>query len=103
MLRLFGALRAGGLMKRLGAVEEAARTVFDFIPYPPLFNITGQPAMSVPLWWNGEGLPVGVQLAGRFGDDATLFRVAGQLERARPWSERRPAVHAPEAFESIVA
>ncbi|MEP7383519.1 MAG: amidase [Gemmatimonadota bacterium] len=94
LLKLFGALGAGRLMKRLGAIGEAAATIFDFTPYPPLFNITGQPAMSVPLWWNGEGLPVGVQLAGRFGDDATLFRVAGQLERARPWGGRWPGVHA---------
>ncbi len=98
MLRFFGALRAGGLMKRLGAIGEAAATVFDFTPYPPLFNITGQPAMSVPLWWNGEGLPIGVQLAGRFGDDATLFRVAGQLERARPWGERHPPLFAVDAI-----
>ncbi|MCC6929831.1 MAG: amidase [Gemmatimonadaceae bacterium] len=95
MLRVFGALHAGGLMKRLGAVSQAAATVFDFIPYPPLFNVTGQPAMSVPLWWNGEGLPIGVQLAGRFGDDATLFRVAGQLERARPWATKWPSVSMP--------
>lgn len=94
ILKVFGALRAGGLMKKLGAVTQAAATVFDFIPYPPLFNVTGQPAMSVPLWWNSEGLPIGVQLAGRFGDDATLFRVAGQLERARPWIERWPALSA---------
>ena len=94
VLRAFGALRAGGLMKRLGAIEQAASTVFDFIPYPPLFNSTGQPAMSVPLFWNGEGLPVGVQLAGRFGADATLFRVASQLEEARPWKERWPVIAA---------
>ncbi len=99
MLKLFGALNAGGLMKRLGAIGEAAATVFDFTPYPPLFNVTGQPAMSVPLWWNAEGLPIGVQLAGRFGDDATLFRVAGQLERARPWAGRRPPVHAFDASD----
>jgi len=94
MLAIFGALGAGGLMKRLGAIREAAATIFDFTPYPPLFNITGQPAMSVPLHWNAAGLPIGVQLAARFGDDATLFRVAGALEQARPWAGRWPAVHA---------
>jgi amidase len=57
-------------------------------------NITGNPAMSVPLWWNGDGLPIGVHFLGRFGDEATLFRLAGQLEAARPWRDHRPPVSA---------
>ena len=57
-------------------------------------NVTGQPAMSVPLVWNRAGLPIGVQFFARFGDDATLFRLAGQLEQARPWAARRPPVWA---------
>ncbi len=57
-------------------------------------NVTGNPAMSVPLFWNGEGLPIGVHVLGRFGDEATLFRLAAQLEAARPWAHRRPPVHA---------
>ena len=57
-------------------------------------NLTGNPAMSLPLWWNGGGLPIGVHFLGRFGDDATLFRLAAQLERARPWIGRTPQVFA---------
>jgi len=66
----------------------------QFVPYTPLNNITGQPAMSVPLYWNAQGLPIGVHFVGRYADEATLFRLASQLETAQPWANRRPPVFA---------
>ena len=59
-----------------------------------VFNSTGQPAFSLPLHWSASGVPVGVQIVGRFGDETTLFRLASQLEQARPWAGKRPPVHA---------
>ena len=66
----------------------------DFVPFTPIQNVTGQPAMSVPLYWNDEGLPIGLHFAGRFGEEATLFRLASQLEEARPWASKIPPVSA---------
>jgi amidase len=65
----------------------------SFISFTQIQNYTGQPAMSVPLFWNENNLPIGVQFAGRFGDEATLFRLAGQLEQARPWRDKKPPIH----------
>jgi amidase len=71
-------------------VNTAVGRVFQFIPFTPLANITGQPSMSVPLYWNADGLPIGTLFTARYGDEGTLFHLAGQLERARPWAEGRP-------------
>jgi amidase len=68
-----------------------------FVPFTPIANITGQPAMSVPLHWNDAGLPIGTHFIGRFGDEAMLFRLAAQLEQARPWDARHPGVWADTA------
>jgi len=91
-MKLLGSLNAGGLINKLSGIDVLAEHVFGFMPYTPLFNVTGQPAMSVPLYWNDEGLPIGMQFVGRYGDEATLFRLASQLEKARPWSECIPPI-----------
>ena len=64
----------------------------DYVPYTPVQNLTGQPAISLPLHWSADGLPVGMMFAARFGDEATLFRLAAQLEAAQPWAGRHPKI-----------
>ncbi len=76
----------------LSAVEWMHK-VITASPYMGMFNQSGQPALSIPLYWNADGLPIGTHLAGQLGDEETLFSLSGQLERARPWAHRRPKVH----------
>ncbi len=78
----------GPALRLPGVIQRAAESTFSVAAFTPLANFTGRPSMSVPLWWNAEGLPVGAMFTGRFGDEATLFRLAAQLETARPWFHR---------------
>src|SRR5205085_1626431 len=64
-----------------------------FVPFTPLGNMTGQPAISLPLSWNADGLPIGSHLQAAYGREDVLLRVASQLEQARPWADRIPSVH----------
>jgi amidase len=70
--------------------EENFERQKRFTPWTALYNFSGQPAVSVPLHWNEAGLPIGVMLAGRMGEEATLISLSAQLEAARPWRDRRP-------------
>jgi amidase len=84
---------------RIGTVDIQERDltkgfapILEYVPFTPIQNATGQPAISLPLHWTRDGLPVGLMFSARFGDEATLFRLAAQLEDARPWRNRRPPI-----------
>jgi Asp-tRNA(Asn)/Glu-tRNA(Gln) amidotransferase A subunit family amidase len=68
--------------------QQIGERVFDFMPNTQPFNNTGQPAMTLPLAWSASGLPIGMQFVGRTGEEALLFRLAGQIEQAQPWFDR---------------
>lgn len=72
------------------ALDELAATALEKTANTMLFNMTGQPAISLPLYRSSAGLPIGVQFVGRFGAEATLLKLAAQLEAARPWRDQRP-------------
>ena len=83
----------GSILKLRRVIKRTVGRIFGFVPFTPLANITGQPSMSVPLYWNQQGLPIGTSFTARFGEEGLLFRLAGQLEAARPWAHRLPNVH----------
>jgi len=79
-----------GELDQTWPVEKLIPWLNAYVPFTPLANATGQPAMSVPLYWNADGLPIGSHFFGHHTDEVTLLRLASQLEQARPWTKRRP-------------
>jgi amidase len=90
---LLGVLARLGLME--GPLVQLSQQSLSYVPFTQLANLTGTPAMSVPLHWTADGLPLGVQLIGPFGSEALLLQLAGQLERAQPWMQRLPDLALP--------
>ncbi|HEY4973290.1 MAG TPA: amidase [Steroidobacteraceae bacterium] len=91
---LLGVLARLGLME--GALVQLSQQSLRYVPFTQLANLTGTPAMSVPLHWTADGLPLGVQFIGPFGSEARLLQLASQLERAQPWMQRLPDLALPE-------
>lgn len=89
--RLVSKVRAGKLMGLSGILDDLIQESLGWVPYTQLANLTGRPAISVPLHWTDAGLPLGVQFVGSIGSDGDLLRLAAQLEEARPWAHRHPA------------
>jgi amidase len=87
-LKLLTSLPASALLSQRGKVIEAFAPVFEASPYTMVANVTGQPSISLPLHWTADGLPMGMLFTARIGDEATLFRLAAQLEQAMPWRDR---------------
>lgn len=90
-LKLIGRTGATWVLEAMNVIRPLAAQTFEFVPWTPVFNVSGQPAMSVPLCWNREGLPIGMHFVGKWGEEATLFRLAGQLEKEKPWFDKVPA------------
>ncbi|MEO1194102.1 MAG: amidase [Pseudomonadota bacterium] len=86
------ALKLGPMHTNNPDSEAFMQAVSTFSPFTPMMNMSGQPAMTLPLGWSAEGLPLGVMLAADFGREDLLFRVAGQVEREAPWWDKRPAL-----------
>jgi len=85
-------LRIGEIDSMSEDLSHIAPILRRYMPATSMFNMSGQPAMSMPLAWNAAGLPLGMMFASRFGDEATLFRLAAQLEQERPWKHKLPPV-----------
>lgn len=89
-VRLLNKLGLSHHLLKLGVVDQIAEKLYSYFPYPPIANLTGQPSMNVPLFWNTQNLPIGTMFTAAMGNDALLYRLAAQLEQTQPWFNRVP-------------
>ncbi|HNJ87112.1 MAG TPA: amidase family protein, partial [Agitococcus sp.] len=86
--------KLGGLVHYLPILHHLAEQNFQWVVSTPVMNMTGNPSVSLPLHWSQDNLPIGMMFTARYGDEMTLFKLAGQLEQAKPWFNLRPAIFA---------
>jgi amidase len=91
-MKILLALGLGRVVLKSGIIEKMVTENLKWVPFTQLANLTGTPAMSVPLHWTASGLPIGSQFVAPHGGEGMLFRLAGQLEQAKPWFQRRPSL-----------
>ncbi|MGK2878482.1 MAG: amidase [Solirubrobacterales bacterium] len=89
--RFIHAARGGKLLLKSGIMEELIADNLGWVPYTQMANLTGRPAITVPVFWTDDEMPLGVQFNGSLGSDGALLQLAAQLEAARPWAQRHPA------------
>jgi amidase len=89
--QVVAAVHGGRLLEKISILDQLVNENLGWVPYTQLANMTGRPAMSVPLHWTAAGLPLGVQFIGRLGTEHPMLQLATQLEQARPWAARHPA------------
>ena len=87
--------KIGEISMRDENLDHYIAQVWDLVPFTLMINYAGTPAATLPLHWSPSGLPIGVQVATKYGDEATIFRLSAQLEQARPWFDRRPPIVSP--------
>jgi len=94
LMKTVNSMGLGRLLRASGIVDQLAVQSLERVPFTQLVNLTGLPAMSVPLYWTDTGLPLGSHFIGPFGSEGLLLRLAAQLEKAKPWFDRKAPVHA---------
>ncbi|RLA62835.1 MAG: amidase [Epsilonproteobacteria bacterium] len=92
LMGMVNSIGAGKLLIKTGRVKIIAKESFDKLPFTQMANLSGNPSMSVPLFWGERNLPIGSMFSAKSGDEMTLFKLAGQLEKARPWFDKRPSL-----------